>query len=340
MGKIRVTFREEDIRPARLMDEADKAMALDIARLLSRRAEFVRVPCPACGSQAARPLFSKNGFHYEQCANCETFYINPRPSPPVLAWFYADSATYDYWNAHVFPAAEEGRRKVIASPRIDRLLALCDGLAVPTESLLEVGAAFGTFCLEAASRNRFRRIVALEPTPGLARTCRQHGLETVEQPFESYGATPPADRFSVLASFEVIEHLFAPRDFLQAAHRVLRPGGLLVLTCPNGQGFDIQVLGTQSDSVDHEHLNYFSPKSLRKLLMDCNFEVIDMGTPGRLDAELVRKKALTGEFELPADGFLRRVLIDEWDRLGPAFQEFLSEHGLSSHMWMAARSQH
>jgi 2-polyprenyl-3-methyl-5-hydroxy-6-metoxy-1,4-benzoquinol methylase/ribosomal protein S27E len=321
------------------MDEADKAMQSDIARLLSRRAEFVRVPCPGCGSEDSLPLFSKNGFHYEQCGGCETFYVNPRPSPQVLEWFYGNSATYDYWNANVFPAAEAARRKLIASPRVDRLLALCDRLGVAPESLLEVGAAFGTFCVEAASRGRFKRVVALEPTPGLARTCREHGLETIEQPFESYCAAAPSDRFSVLASFEVIEHLFAPRDFLQAAHRLLSPGGILVLTCPNGRGFDIQVLGAHSDTVDHEHLNYFSPASLGKLLADCGFEVIETSTPGRLDAELVRKKALAG-FKLPADGFLQRVLIDEWDRLGAAFQEFLSGNGLSSHMWVVARNQH
>jgi hypothetical protein len=96
-------------------------------------------------------------------------------------------------------------------------------------------------------------------------------------------------------------------------------------------------LGTRSDSVDHEHLNYFSPPSLRQLLAACNFEVVEIDTPGRLDAQLVRKKALAGEIDLQADAFLRRVLVDEWDRLGGAFQAFLSEHGLSSHMWVVAR---
>ena len=58
-------------------------------------------------------------------------------------------------------------------------------------------------------------------------------------------------------------------------------------------------------------------------------------TPGRLDAELVRKQALAGEIEL--EGFLRRVLIDDWDRAGDAFQDFLAANGLSSNMWLVAR---
>lgn len=330
-------FREEDIRPAHLMEEAEEATRADIARLLSRRAEFVRVPCPGCDSTVARRLFSKNGFDYDQCSGCDTFYVNPRPSPTVLDWFYRDSATYAYWNAHVFPAAEEARRRLIVGPRVDRVLELCDAVGVPTESLLEVGAAFGTFCLEVASRNRFARVLAVEPTPELAQTCRSRGLETIEQPFEAYAASTGTDHFTVIANFEVLEHLFSPRAFLRTVHRMLGPGGLLVLTCPNGQGFDIQVLGTVSESIDHEHLNYFSPRSLARLLVDCGFQVLDARTPGRLDAELVRKKALAGDFDLSTQPFLRRVLLEEWDRLGSAFQDFLVQNRLSSNMWLAAR---
>jgi hypothetical protein len=43
--------------------------------------------------------------------------------------------------------------------------------------------------------------------------------------------------------------------------------------------------------------------------------------------------------DLPLDPFLRRVLIDEWDRLGWPFQQFLAANGLSSHMWVVARKR-
>jgi 2-polyprenyl-3-methyl-5-hydroxy-6-metoxy-1,4-benzoquinol methylase len=177
----------------------------------------------------------------------------------------------------------------------------------------------------------------MEPTPDLAQTCRERGLETIEQSFEAYTALAETERFSVVAAFEVIEHLFSPRDFLQSVHRMLSPGGLLILTCPNGRGFDIEALGNLSDSVDYDHLNYFSPRSLGRLLVDCDFQVLDEATPGRLDAELVRKKALSGEFDLSGQPFLQHVLIDDWDRLGGAFQKFLADNGLSSHLWIVAR---
>jgi 2-polyprenyl-3-methyl-5-hydroxy-6-metoxy-1,4-benzoquinol methylase len=135
----------------------------------------------------------------------------------------------------------------------------------------------------------------------------------------------------------VIEHLFDPGGFVRQCARLLPAGRLLVLSCPNGLGFDVAQLGAESLAVDPEHVNLFNPVSLRRLVGSCGFEVMEASTPGRLDAEFVRTAVLEGRHDLSGQPFLRRVLIDEWERLGPAFQQFLAEHGLSSHMWLAAQ---
>lgn len=329
-------FSELQIRPIKLAEKHRIAMLMDISRLLSRYEEFVHVPCPACGVDEASPKFEKYGINYVECVQCRTFYVNPRPTPDLLAWFYRGSANYAYWNDVVFPASEEARRERIFVPRVDRLLELCRKYAVEMDSILEVGAGFGTFCTEVKARNAFARVVGVEPTPDLAETCRKRGVEVIEQPIEQVRFDANT-LFNVVASFEVIEHLYAPKDFAEHAAKLLKPGGLLIMTCPNGHGFDIQTLGTASNTVDHEHLNYFNPDSLAGLLSRCGLEVLESFTPGRLDAELVRNKVLAGEHDISAQPFLKRVLIDEWERLGQPFQDFLAQQGLSSNMWLVAR---
>ncbi|MGE0873752.1 MAG: class I SAM-dependent methyltransferase [Burkholderiales bacterium] len=309
----------------------------DIVRLLSRKAEFVEVPCPACGSPEAFPRFGKRGFNYVECRGCRTMYMTPRPSPSVLEWLYRESENYAYWNKVIFPASEAARREKIFVPRVDRTLELCGKYGAGRGALLEIGAGFGTFCSELKARNAFDRIVAVEPTPDLAATCRRRGIEVIEQPVDRID--PAAlGRFDVIASFEVIEHLFAPGTFVDDAARLLAPKGLLILTCPNGRGFDIETLGPLSSAVDHEHLNYFNPGSLGLLLGEHGLEVLECFTPGRLDAELVRNQAIAGAIDLSAQAFLRRVLIDDWDEIGEAFQDFLVQQGLSSNMWIVAGS--
>lgn len=327
---------EGDIRPASLMEQQAGHFAADVARLLTNASEFVAVSCPACGGDAATPAFDKAGFSYRTCDGCQTIYLSPRPTPELLHQYYADSENYRFWAEKIFPASEDTRRDRIFRPRVERVLEFCARHDTPTGVLVEVGAGFGTFCEEVEKTAAFDRVVAVEPTPELAAGCRARGLTVVDRPIETVpdDELPKAD---VIASFETIEHLFDPGAFVRACSRRLHPGGLLVLTCPNGQGFDVVVLGPKSDTVDAEHLNYFNPRSLRNLVTSTGLEVLEVLTPGELDAQLVRRKALSGEYDLSASPFLRRVLVDEWDRLSDPFQDFLAANLLSSHMWLVAR---
>jgi 2-polyprenyl-3-methyl-5-hydroxy-6-metoxy-1,4-benzoquinol methylase len=228
------------------------------------------------------------------------------------------------------------RREKIFRPRVSRLIEMCRRHGVQTDSLLEVGAGFGTFCEELMKTQVFQRIVAIEPTPDLAATCRRRGVNVIEKPIEALEPSD-VDAVDVVASFECIEHLFSPEEFLRSCSGLIRPGGLLCLSCPNGQGFDILTLEAHSDAVDAEHLNYFNPASLSALVDRCGFETLEVTTPGVLDAEIVRKKALKGEIDLRAQPFLRKILLDDWETLGDAFQDFLVQSRLSTHMWLLAR---
>ena len=334
MTGTRPQIREEDIRPAELMAAKQRCVVADREFLLTRRDQWVQVVCPACGAEEHSAFGDKEGFAYVECRDCATVYTNPRPSKDLLREFYEGSANYAFWNEHVFPATESSRRERIFRPRAERLAAILEGLGWSPRAILEVGAAFGTFCEELRAVGLAERIIALEPTPDLASTCRERGFEVLECFIEDVEDEGIVD---VVAAFEVIEHLFAPREFMKQCHRVLQSDGLMVLSCPNVRGFDTATLGVQSSTFDHEHVNYFHPESLSTLVEASGFEVLEITTPGQLDAELVRNQVLDGAFELPSSRFLDEVLIRRWDELGSPFQAFLAENRLSSHMWLIAK---
>src|SRR3546814_583331 len=109
-----------DIRPDALMAGQQAAMLRDIATLLDRRAEFVAVPCPACGRDAPTVLYEKYGMTHNRCAACRTQYISPRPSSAVLRDFYEASENYAYFAAHIFPASAETRRSASSAHAPER----------------------------------------------------------------------------------------------------------------------------------------------------------------------------------------------------------------------------
>lgn len=329
-------FSETEIRPDALMAEQSERLANDIRRLLARRDEFVAVTCPACdaGSEAAQPAMEKYTLTFLLCERCGTMYMSPRPSPGVLEEYYRESENYAYWNSHIFPASEQVRREKIFRPRAERVAELVGKFDADRSLLLEVGAGFGTFAEEVQQLGVFGRVIAVEPTPDLADTCRRKVIDVIELPIEKVVLV---EQPSVITSFETLEHLYSPRDFVERCFSLLAPKGLLVVSCPNVRGFDVQLLREKSSVVDNEHLNYFHPGSLGHLLTDCGFEVLETATPGELDAELVRKAVLAGEADLSGQPFLQRVLLDDWDSLGGPFQRFLARNGLSTHMWVVAQ---
>jgi 2-polyprenyl-3-methyl-5-hydroxy-6-metoxy-1,4-benzoquinol methylase len=329
-------MREEDIRPADLMAEKQAHVEWDVEFLLSRRASWVPVACPACDSARSRQFGAKRGFVYAECLECGTVYTNPRPSLELLHEFYAQSRNYEYWNKHIFPRTEARRRESIFQPRAERTATYADAYSVRGGTILEVGAGFGLFCEELGRLGIFERIIAVEPTPGLAETCRTRGIETLEMPIEQVVLSQPVD---VLAAFEVIEHLFSPRDFVQQCWRLMRPGGVLILTCPNVRGFDVGTLGVESGTFDHEHVNYFHTASLPRLLAAYGFETLQVETPGKLDVDIVYKRHKEGRLDLTHNFLLQEIFARGSESDLTDLQSFLSSHLLSSHMWIAARKE-
>ena len=326
-------LRETELRPEDLMAEQRRRYAADVAWLLERRDRFVPSPCPACGSDDGSLAWHKYELDYLECGDCRTVYMSPRPAPDLLNEFYASSTNYEYWNEVIFPASEDARREKLFRPRAERVAEIVERHGTRRGTLVDVGAGFGTFCEEVVRLGVFERVIALEPEPHLAETCRSKGLEVINAPVEEVELSD----VDVVTSFEVIEHLFSPSDFVATCGSVLSPGGLFVVTCPNVRGFDIVVMREVANAVDTEHLNYMHLDSLGLLLERNGFEVLEKSTPGRLDAELVRNKVLEGEFDLAGHHFLQQVLIDDWERVGVAFQDFLATNGLSSNMWLVGR---
>ena len=326
-------MEEKQLREDSHVTEYIRLHNFDVEELYLRRGEYVEGPCPACAQSNVTFRFEKSGFNFVACNLCGTLYINPRPTRQMLDKFYADASSFRLFNDKIYPISENARRDLIFRPRAEKVIDLCRKYNIPTGTFVEVGAGFGTFSEEIQKMGVFNKVIAIEPSRDLAKTCREKGLDVVEKSIED------ADLLgaNVVACFEVIEHLYWPKDFLMACARVL-DDGLLILTTPNIYGFDLQILGIQSENIDGpEHLNYFNPKSLKHLVEPAGLKVLEIETPGKLDAELVRKKILSGEYDVAMQPFLKQVLIDEWESAGGPFQQFLSDNKLSSHMWLVAK---
>jgi 2-polyprenyl-3-methyl-5-hydroxy-6-metoxy-1,4-benzoquinol methylase len=97
--------------------------------------------------------------------------------------------------------------------------------------VLEVGVGFG-FYLEAC-RSQGIGISGVELNPSAAKRAREKGFEIFEENLDDLAERNSNDRFDVICSFQVLEHVPHPREFLEGMLRNLKTGGRLILSVPN-----------------------------------------------------------------------------------------------------------
>ena len=78
--------------------------------------------------------------------------------------------------------------------------------------------------------------VAVEVDERKCRILEQSGLQSFWGTLETYCGTNPAP-FDYIVLSQVLEHIYQPRQFLTSCKSLLRPGGRIVLSCPNYDSF-------------------------------------------------------------------------------------------------------
>ena len=106
------------------------------------------------------------------------------------------------------------------------------------------------------------------------------------------------EQFEVVFMGELIEHLFNTTLLLSECLRILKPGGIIIITTPNLASLQDRILflfglSPRHVSADHEYLNLhirpFTLSSLKKILLNSGFDTI------KIKAGLVRIRLKNGK---------------------------------------------
>jgi 2-polyprenyl-3-methyl-5-hydroxy-6-metoxy-1,4-benzoquinol methylase len=111
-------------------------------------------------------------------------------------------------------------------------------------------------------------------------------LADSERPSEELMAL--REKVDVIVSTEVIEHLYAPRDFLRSAYGMLRPGGMFIVSTPY-HGYLKNLLMAVTGKLDrhftatwdHGHIKFWSLKTLTHVLTEAGFTNFALEGAGR-----------------------------------------------------------
>jgi 2-polyprenyl-3-methyl-5-hydroxy-6-metoxy-1,4-benzoquinol methylase len=75
--------------------------------------------------------------------------------------------------------------------------------------------------------------------------------------------------------FHVIEHVFDPNKLVQACYQILKPGGIIAVETPDISTRRARKAGVNWQHIKiPEHINYFSLKTLSRLLTRAGFKTV------------------------------------------------------------------
>jgi 2-polyprenyl-3-methyl-5-hydroxy-6-metoxy-1,4-benzoquinol methylase len=225
--------------------------------------------CILCGSSLVFLWWKKKQVSLMRCKRCLFAFI-PKE-------FQQECSQSQYIFNKTSPVEYFGVTIPTDQKNFDRMLQIVESYC-KKGAILDIGASVGTF-LEVAQKRGWIGI-GLEPNKIAVAECRKKGLRIMEDFFDedfiqSFQQKNPERRFDVIHMGHVIDHVSNPLQFIQNATRLLREGGLIVVsTCSNFDSW----LARRYQFKPEEHVVYFNKNSLKYAVEKSGFVVVSLGT--------------------------------------------------------------
>lgn len=146
--------------------------------------------------------------------------------------------------------------------------------------VLEVGCGLGFFGESITRDFDYHAIDISEEAIQFAK--EQLGLQNVAIG-DAYQLEYPDNQFDAVVSFDVVEHLNTPKKFTDEAFRVLKPGGIVLISTPNPLSYGNRVKKDKPGLIptmylDKTHVSLLTPDEWKDIFEDSGFQIQRIGT--------------------------------------------------------------
>ncbi len=331
-------IKQADIKPYKLFNDFLAVTEKEVKRILIDNQHLVDVVCPACQSEKRGFAFEKFGLTYHECRHCGTLYVSPRPPEKVINTFFKESRSMDFWNDTIVKKTIHARVTHLVRPEVLWVANTTEKFFTKPATFVDIKTRHAEFLEEIRSLNLFDRYVVIDPDRTVHQTINQNTDFNVLP--DSFWEIPPNTvKAQAITSFYVLDRLFQPEQFLKKIQPMLADKGLLFLVSSSSSGLDLRELWDRAKTIfPPENMNIFSVEGIKTLLENNGFELLELSTPGQLDVEYI-KTAMKNESDLPISRFIAYMIKNRDEATFRAFQNFLQEYQLSSHLRIVARKK-
>jgi SAM-dependent methyltransferase len=205
---------------------------------------------------------------FVRCRSCASIYQALPLDPVRLQALYGES--YHEIRGHSKNPAIEAAKRATTRRYLRMLQRYPDDTGKPRR-LLEVGCSAGAGL--AAAVECGWEAEGVEISAPAADTARHRPGVRAVYCGRVQDLPLPAARYDAVVLFDVIEHIDPPQPTLAALHRLLVPGGVLLMVTPDAGSFSARMMGAAWVHLFIEHVILFSRRALRQALESAGFSV-------------------------------------------------------------------
>lgn len=255
------------------------------ARMNSTTSKHMHRKCPICGksnSQQPPSVYSRDHWQIRTCVNCGFVYLENPPVYEALSEDFAWEKTY--WEEIERRREQEPTRYWLSTKvkrlrrhyfRRNKLLTLANRF-LPSGRILDVGCGSGDQLIT-LFEGRFEPY-GIEISANLANTAdhlfKEHGGHCVHDNAVAGMHHFDENFFDGVLMKSYLEHEARPREVTEGAFYCLKPGGHLIIKVPNFSSINRKRRGDRWCGFRFpDHVNYFTPPSLKNLVIDIGFEI-------------------------------------------------------------------
>ncbi len=233
--------------------------------------------CPVCGSEKFMDVaVLENSLTSAWCHSCSHLFHRKRPTQEWHDHWYQFSWDKPTLKKTFFHRLPQGVRNLLKrvmgfytvkrgigfskpGDKMREIFEFCRPVISPRSKVLDIGCGYGN--------NLFAFVqygctaCGVDPSPHRAKAATFFGIRATNIPIERLELDTFQQRFDLVISNHVLEHVLTPHLFLSSIRRVLSPGGWICITVPNVENY---LLLEQFFYALHAHC--FSRESLTTLL--------------------------------------------------------------------------
>lgn len=230
--------------------------------------------CPVCGSDNLTEMYPADIQSPDRVQFCYTFspehsktfrivrchscsHVFSAPIPEDIARHYEDVVDSEY--------LRHSQSRKLAAEAVLRVIRQY----TPSNRLLDIGCATGDFLECAKEQGYFAE--GLEVSRWASEIVRERGFKVHREFLETFAKSHP-EQYDIVTLWGVIEHFAQPIEEIRHLRRLLKPGGILALWTGDVDSVTSRLLGRKWWYWQGQHIQYFSRKSLKHLVVSNGFE--------------------------------------------------------------------